>query len=152
MKKPSLLLSLIFFFCAAVAAPSGDEYTCTMKFTDLQGSMLEMSVAKFEFRLGSRVLVQATPTSFRRSDELTAAPAQQLSLILTKGMDETSAKLSQAMRSKTKFPTVELALMGTVGDKQIQVTYHMSDVIVSRIAPIEGGEALTLNFEELKQF
>lgn len=54
------------------------------------------------------------------------------------------------MRSRRIFPTVELALMGTVGDKELRVTYRMSNVRVSRIAPGGGGQMVSLNFEEIK--
>ena len=54
------------------------------------------------------------------------------------------------MRSRQLFPTVELALMGTVGDKELRVTYRMSNVRVSRIAPGGGGQMVSLNFEEIK--
>ena len=151
MKNKILVCSLVLFLGAAAAFPSGDEFKYTVKFTDSMGWSWGMSAAtRFEFRLGSTVLALGTPTLYRRhSEELTTASALDMTLLLTKELDESSPKLAQAMKSKTIFPIVELALMGTVGDKEIKVTYRLSDVSIRRITPSGGGESLTLNFAEI---
>jgi len=151
MKNKILVCSLAFFLGAAAVFPGGDEFQYTVKITDSVGWSWEMSAARFEFRLGSKVLAIGTPTLFRRhTEELTTASAKDMNLILTKELDTSSPKLAEAMRSKTIFPIVELALMGMVGDKEIQVTYRLSNVSVSRITPSGEGELLSLNFEEIK--
>jgi len=151
LKNKILVCSLVFFLGAAAAFPRGDEFKFTLNFEEVKGSSWGISVITFEFRLGSNVLALGTPTLYRRqSEELTTSSAKDMSLILTKELDNSSPKLAQAMRSKTVFPIVELALMGRVGDKEIQVTYRLFDVSVSRITPAGGRESFTLNFGKME--
>jgi|GEM_PF-2609532 len=149
-KKIHLVFLFPFLFAAAVF-PSGDEFKCIVTSTDMAAFSWGEAQINFEFRSGGRVLVRMTPTSYEPHDEvLTTIPAEDIDLLISKPLDKASAHLLQAMKSRTIFPTVELALMGTVGDKELRVTYRLSDVLVRRITPTEGGEMLSLNFAKIE--
>ena len=154
MIKGALIFVFAVLMCVSAAGSAGDDLNYTVTFDDgkVSWSWGMCNSGSFHFRRGGEVLARGTPTSFTGDNEaLTAAPAADLTLaVALEDVAESAQKLSQAMRSRQIFPTVELALMGTVGDKEIRVTYRMSNVRVSRIAPGGGGQMVSLNFEEIK--
>jgi len=153
MIKGALISFLAVLLCVSTAGSAGDDLNYTVTFNDgkVSWSWGMSQSGTFTFRRGGDVLARGTPASFEGNNEaLTAAPAAEITLVVAlEDVDELAKTLSQAARSRTIFPTVELALMGTVGDKEIRVTYRMSRVRVSRIAPGGGGQMVSLNFGEI---